>query len=720
MHAQPQQVWYLHEQIPPEFPPAPDKTGSAGACFSLSAGAILFNLDPTDLGIQAGEYVIVLGQMTQTGTANDFPFEAAAADALTLGWTCILGRPVNNNGFAAWARHAEAGDTSLNYTFRFVGSPTTGKGCWRLLRFSGVSKTALANYYRRNAYGNVNANSYDSYSVASFIYWPQSPSSGNILTRTIATGQWAGKSSASNVESFYDYPTASAAIDAAYQSFEYLGELAASMPWPLSFRRCSLFTRVVSPAGYLNLAPNNVAIGNGDTTGWSLINLTETDVSSSSRLTTRLRFNGTSTSTEAALVRTIDFVAGNDYWISMRWGEYMSSSTSRDAINLRIIDPSLNVVGGNLRGFFSRSQPIASIGLPLPTIFTIGDGYSGLPDFPYSEYHIRYRATETGTHTIKINFCTASNNLAEERIFGSTNVADYAPFGFAVTKASMACHKSTVGTDDYHENFVPGWGFCIDDHASLSAIDVMNLRDNVDEAYQCEEIELVPANATLAPVRLVEGLTGNAPRLLNDAQTALTDLVNHRAIYSDSNTTLAGVRESLIADRAVHPTYFPTEGGVRTIGKYYFEVEALGTGLANSDAMSFLVAPTNNINPRHGNGGIGSHQTGIGSNGQVVFGTTAAVTASSAGAVDMVAGERIGFALDFESDLISIYRDGSLHYSSAFTNNFASGNLTPWRAAVCIRVHSFAVGFSCNFTGPFVYPKPSGFVAYDYLNEVSL
>lgn len=160
--------------------------------------------------------------------------------------------------------------------------------------------------------------------------------------------------------------------------------------------------------------------------------------------------------------------------------------------------------------------------------------------------------------------------------------------------------------------------------------------------------------------------------------------------------------------------------------KYYFEatVTSFGTG-GTSDYYGVGFAPFESQlqSPRGTNTGFGSQQAFGAYNNQYAYQSSGKVYAD--GALDGTytawsVNDIIGCAIDFTNWQISFYRNGTLVRTVSIANDRAREGLWSGVAAwISPATVALQARFTFNFKGPFGGRKPSGFVAYDFDNEVT-
>lgn len=167
-------------------------------------------------------------------------------------------------------------------------------------------------------------------------------------------------------------------------------------------------------------------------------------------------------------------------------------------------------------------------------------------------------------------------------------------------------------------------------------------------------------------------------------------------------------------DRAIYPNYYATEDASSpTDGKYYWEVtvDEIGAGAGTGWRVGFvepMVAHSRGMNSA--GGGLA-----IGAGGQIIhYDGPGLVTTLGSGLSN---GDVVGFAVNYNTDAVDIYVNGSSVYSTTLS---AIGHS---RGDYVAFWHGDAIQYSCghrlNLTGPFTYTKPTGYVAYDWTNEVA-
>lgn len=226
-------------------------------------------------------------------------------------------------------------------------------------------------------------------------------------------------------------------------------------------------------------------------------------------------------------------------------------------------------------------------------------------------------------------------------------------------------------------------------------------------------LELIPANQTPHPVRFVPYPAAGY------------------LLYDDSNYLDVGGSNQpfgyfpafpMYADQCVHPTYRTTEAGGDNDGKYYWEITCQeATTSANfilAVLPSGLSIDTDTSTPLSswftdeciaqvlGNGEIRGPNYGL----LVDFGSVGN-------------GDVISFALDIPAGTCAVYRNGSLQATGNVTagSHPTQAKRSPYRfvAQLSGATVSDMSPIKANFRGPFVYSKPSGYVAYDFMNELS-
>ena len=155
--------------------------------------------------------------------------------------------------------------------------------------------------------------------------------------------------------------------------------------------------------------------------------------------------------------------------------------------------------------------------------------------------------------------------------------------------------------------------------------------------------------------------------------------------------------------------------------KYYFEVKVTSIGTAGTHAayaIGFCPFYANHLTPDFLADPPGDYTTqyAYNSTGQVYRNGTL-----EAGTVDAwVSGDIIGAAIDFTNWEISFYRNGTLQDTVSIANN--SRRYALWNC-ICSWLHEDTAAaqarFTWNFRGPFGGRKPSGFVAFDFDNELT-
>jgi hypothetical protein len=157
--------------------------------------------------------------------------------------------------------------------------------------------------------------------------------------------------------------------------------------------------------------------------------------------------------------------------------------------------------------------------------------------------------------------------------------------------------------------------------------------------------------------------------------------------------------------------------------KFYFEVEVDSWGTGSADVSYCIgVAPTEAQNNWYNNSAA---PTGLAGNytGQYVYRSTG-VTRNNGGAGSSVAawtpGDFIGCGIDFTNDEITFYRNGTLVATHAIATSQQKYAL--WNTMLgCFSEYAVdkQARFTWNFRGPFGGRKPSGFVAFDFDNEIT-
>lgn len=157
--------------------------------------------------------------------------------------------------------------------------------------------------------------------------------------------------------------------------------------------------------------------------------------------------------------------------------------------------------------------------------------------------------------------------------------------------------------------------------------------------------------------------------------------------------------------------------------KFYFEVAVVSFGTGSTDISYCIgVAPTEAHNNWYNNSAT---PTGLAGNyaGQYVYRSTG-VTRNNGAAGSSVAswqaGDHIGCGIDFTAGEISFYRNGTLQATHAIASSQQKHAL--WNALLGVFSEYAAdkqARFTWNFRGPFGGRKPSGFVAWDFDNELT-
>lgn len=225
---------------------------------------------------------------------------------------------------------------------------------------------------------------------------------------------------------------------------------------------------------------------------------------------------------------------------------------------------------------------------------------------------------------------------------------------------------------------------------------------------------LKPSGETSPPVTLASDWLPNRLRRVSDTQTESTAL-NKTDWYTYENTV--GNNRYWSCDRMAWPTL--------SNGQYYFEFTIDALSSAASDFPLFVLAPVVQ-KPAFAGALVDSSislppdafPTALGFYAWSVRGRRADNLGNATGFTTLAAGDTVGVALDFVNGELKWYKNGALDHTDTFATGYG---LYPWTIGFGIGPNSstLTTQITVNATGPFGGRKPTGFVAWDFANEIT-
>ena len=388
-----------------------------------------------------------------------------------------------------------------------------------------------------------------------------------------------------------------------------------------------------------------------------------------------------------------------------------------------------------------------------------GIRYSGIPSYTGGEIYLIHRATSAGTHYIRSWILGGSTPGDLKHDFGGTGGSPaswrshtYAGMALGVNRWPEFVETSSTGliygeSDDFVGGIVWPWiegeidwdndvlesdgvtPATVTDggyhYAFSGLVSESNMSAGTNWTYTAKDHLTTPD--TFIPFKMIprfDWLPGGLPMAADGVSAA--QLGQNHAYYA--HESWSGHSHS---NRIIYPYYYATEVATSyTWGDYYFEVTCVRANTATSSIYeSVRVGQVGGI-PRD----IPTNSTGLavpitfsfGFSGDGRFGGSSSDAAHLVDtATDIALNDVIGFRLDFENAIFYIYLNGSLVVSTPI-DGVANTNTTYDMFCNCFRVmeklYVETTGgqrYDYNFTGPFVYTKPTGTVALDWTNEVA-
>lgn len=717
-----QQAWYLHEQVPPPLGPVPQRTVLAAACLSASANAPVLPINPADWGdaVQPGDLVMISAVLGGAAAPTDSPclrFNDPIA-AVDQGWMLVHGMCYPGSGEASelcaaacWARLAQAGDTTAQYQLRLVNSGTSGTGCYEVRAYRGVSQVRPIDYVMREP-----RLSYELGACTGALFLPASRCAG-------ARGRFVTHMVQSATASLVTYSPAAAhyLTPGHVRSLDAVSRL---QPAPPTIAAATNHLTIIDTVAVRGALYNLVGGYDNDTNGdplesWGRVGTSVTAVTTGGQYITRhieVEGNG-STTLQYYIERSWQLAAGRRYYVALLLGgQYALSSSNLWYVSMTGPDGTkASMLASQSGGSHEWVTLSGQVAVFPPIYYSYGDGYGGLPDRVIGHYGFGFDSGPGGLHNLRMNVISNSRFAF---VSGTSNRQSMVLMGLAVGDQDTGppSLRSTDAADPFLEDAIASGVFYV-----RSVLPTRPAASNPTPLLQCQ---IVSEQVTTWPrARMwIDVMTQRRVRF--DSNVVAVGGRLQTGDFLPSDNVQGASRYQLCVDRPAPPRYRLDANAPWARGKYYLECEI--KSLANSGsvaAASFtvgLVPATHRVIYLNNRANDGPFAFAIAGPGQVFHG------AGSAGAAVVLASltaERLGFAFDLSAMQASLYRDGSLAYSGSLAKDSSTYLVaTYWTVAVRQPVgedgdSSYAT-WSLNLTGPFVYTMPSGYVAFDYMNEV--
>ena len=682
-------------------PLSPSQPSNWSACGSITTSLTISASSLT--GIEDGDYVIfyvIANQRSDTSNLAWWPTTPA-----DNGWICLsndtASADTNTGGMGAFGRFYSSSDTSYVFGYDPLSSPVTA--CWYAYAFRGVSRRVPLDYFlSRGVLPNTDWN---------LIRAPSSKQHG-------ITGRWVHSTLLTTGNSGGQY------LDFDNSSY-YIGSTKNRLlSWDVSGPNGSRRVDQLQWERILGTPDEVVSMGNvycqgmaGGFDGWSSVNCTITPVTSGSRTYDVLYADRGVGDVERYIYKSVDLEAGETYYFRVRAGSRTNAGYIYYCAPC-VYAPS----GGRTGGYVDTSNAVefgsaAWVGLfTAPSaVYGFKDGSSGIPDSYAYDLIFPYTAAETGTHQFRIYalYSLYSTSLSYD-LSGST------PISTSIVLSGAAVGHGVIPELQSQGTYASG-----DTRFDSTVRDIFwKFGSPEDDTWFTPHgafvAQIVSENTeSFNTVRLVDTNYAIAPFKLNSTETGITS--GGSQPYGWYNADYPYVYAQGHADRPAHPGYFATEDAVsRTDGKYYWEVTIGGSG--NYAGLAFGVAEASHTGtPYLSNyaSGNGYSQFWIRGDGSTVDGNG---TGTSWGGT-LTDGDVLGFALNVPGNSLTVYENGvsvkTFTLSQATNVKYSVHMLYRPVFSYGTSSDTFATSFDFNFTGPFTYSKPVGYVAYDWLNEVA-
>jgi hypothetical protein len=677
------------------------RVGSWSACSSITSGSRTMTVDPANLtGLADGDYVLLVatvGSVSSTGPTFD---------QVPAGWDLLYERirsgsyasPFHRNQ-AAYGRKYKSTDTAWTWRVNYF---VATEACWTAIAFRNTGLHPLDHIILepddpRVAQNHLYISPRRANSAVSFqvVARPHTGAAGPML----------------------DYATADKLQPFSYLSGVNHAHSSGSNRWDIQFGRC---TRGAAD----NQLASVSAIGSYAPEGnVGKVNLNAVDkIRSGSTVKYEREFRtvNTGSSQPHYLSKDVTCEAGKRYWVRFNLCARASAGTDY------YWAATVSAPSGGLTGsaFFATTVSASSstlsgqIGTLAPSRGARGGGYSGLPDYCSKEGWFCFDAAETGTYQIRFYVVRQTTDLLSWSAGASGVTALECYFGgVAVAEGYLPLRSSTDASAQpslaQFQGLTPGMSYDFQPSQRLNTPS--------DVLQPALSGELVIAGTPLNEVKLwAPKGSSNLTRALNSDLLSYTNAFPRPWRNWDDEGGGLARHYGFMADRPVHQKY--DLGAGEQNGRYYWEITVTGT-VSGTNTCFGIVPPM----AAHGPAFTSTNPSWVGRRGN---GSTAEAGAfTSAGTVSALAtNDVMGFALDIPAGTLALYKNGSLERTidltaySLFPAQLATKSV--YWAAVGAGQSNFdfatdpEFSFSCNFKGPFTYSKPSGYVAYDYANEV--